>query len=142
MSDVTGVRISSASQLASISLPGCSVKLSVIVPTFNEEAMIAETLRRVVAVLAPCELIVADGCSADRTAEFARPFATVLALKMTRGAALNRAAAIATGEVLLFLHADTMLPMGAAGAIEGALREADVIGGAFRLRFDHPGRLP
>ncbi|MEO8879329.1 MAG: TIGR04283 family arsenosugar biosynthesis glycosyltransferase [Gemmatimonadaceae bacterium] len=118
------------------------MKLSVIVPTLNEEAAIAETLRRVVAVLAPYELIVADGCSADRTAEFARPFATVLALQMTRGGALNRAAAIATGEVLLFLHADTTLPVGAAAAIEGALQEADVIGGAFRLRFDHPGRLP
>src|SRR6185437_1454097 len=55
--------------------------------------------------------------------------------------ALNRAAAIATGDVLLFLHADTMLPMGAAAAIAGALRDADVVGGAFRLRFDHPGRL-
>lgn len=142
MSDAIGVRISSMAHLASITLPECSVKLSVIVPTFNEESMIAETLRRVVAVLAPYELIVADGCSADRTAEFARPFATVLDLKMTRGGALNSAAAIATGEVLLFLHADTMLPMGAAAAIVGALQETDVIGGAFRLRFDQPGRLP
>ena len=117
------------------------MKLSVIVPTFNEEAVIAETLRRVVVALAPYELIVADGCSADDTVERARPYATVLALPGTRGAALNRAAAIATGDVLLFLHADTILPMGAAAAIAGALQDAGVIGGAFRLRFDHPGRL-
>ena len=117
------------------------MKLSVIVPTFNEEAAIAETLRRAVEALAPHELIVADGCSADRTAVEARPYATVLALPMTRGAALNHAAAIATGDVLLFLHADTMLPMGAATAIAAALRDAGVVGGAFRLRFDHPGRL-
>jgi rSAM/selenodomain-associated transferase 2 len=117
------------------------VKLSVIVPTFNEEAVIAETLRRAVVALAPYELIVADGCSADRTPELARPYATVLALPGTRGAALNRAAAIATGDVLLFLHADTMLPIGAAAAIASALQEAGVIGGAFRLRFDHPGRM-
>lgn len=142
MSKLIGVRISNTAHLASITLPECSVKLSVIVPTFNEEAAIAETLQRVVEVVAPYELIVADGCSADRTAEFARPFATVLALKMTRGAALNRAAAIATGDVLLFLHADTRLPAAAGTAIAAALHDAKVIGGAFRLRFDHPGRLP
>jgi rSAM/selenodomain-associated transferase 2 len=117
------------------------VKLSVIVPTFNEEAVIAETLRRIVVSVAPFELIVADGCSADDTAARARPYATVLAVPGTRGAALNRAAMLATGDVLLFLHADTLLPTGAETAIDSALRNAEVIGGAFRLRFDHPGRL-
>lgn len=117
------------------------MKLSVVVPTFNEEAVIADTLRRAVVALAPHELIVADGCSTDDTAARARPHANVLALPMTRGAALNHAAAIATGDVLLFLHADTLLPMGAAAAIATALQDAHVIGGAFRLRFDHPGRI-
>ena len=117
------------------------VKLSVIVPTFNEESMIVETLRRAIATLAPHEVIVADACSADGTAERARPYANVLALDMTRGAALNRAATIATGDVLLFLHADTMLPIGASAAIAGALMKEGVIGGAFRLRLDHPRRL-
>ena len=117
------------------------VKLSVIVPTFNEEVVITETLRCAIAAAAPHELIVADGCSADRTAERARPYARVIELPMARGAALNRAAMLATGDVLLFLHADTMLPMGAATAIAAALRDEAVIGGAFRLRLDHPGRL-
>lgn len=115
------------------------MKLSVIVPTLNEEAVIAETLRRAVDALAPHELIVADGCSADHTADLARPYATVLELSLTRGAALNRAAAVATGDVLLFLHADTMVPMGAAAAIASALDDVDVVGGAFHLRFDQPG---
>jgi rSAM/selenodomain-associated transferase 2 len=117
------------------------VKLSVIVPTFNEEAVIEATLRHALDALTPHELIVADGCSRDRTVACARPYATVLTLEMTRGAALNQAAAIATGDVLLFLHADTTPPMGAATAIEGVLQDAGVVGGAFRLRFDHPGRL-
>ena len=117
------------------------VKLSVIVPTFNEEAVIAATLHRAVATLAPHEIIVADGCSGDRTPERARPYATVLALEMTRGAALNHAAAIATGDVLLFLHADTLLPEGAASAIAEALKDRRVVGGAFRMRLDHPGPL-
>lgn len=126
---------------ASITLANSFVKLSVIVPTFNEEAVITETLRRIVVATAPYELIVADGCSADDTVERARPYATVLTLSGTRGAALNHAAAIATGDVLLFLHADTMLPVGATTAIASALQDTGVIGGAFRLRFDHPGRL-
>ncbi len=117
------------------------MKLSVIVPALNEEAVIADTLRRAVVALVPHELFVADGCSTDRTATIAQPYANVLALAMTRGAALNHAAALATGDVLLFLHADTMLPMGAAAAIAGALQDPYVIAGAFRLRFDHPGRL-
>jgi rSAM/selenodomain-associated transferase 2 len=122
-------------------LPNFFVKLSVVIPTFNEEAVIAETLRRIVVSVVPYELIVADGCSADDTAARARPYATVLAVPGTRGAALNRAAMFATGDVLLFLHADTLLPTGAETAIAGALENAEVIGGAFRLRFDHPGRL-
>lgn len=117
------------------------MKLSVIVPTFNEEAVIEATLRRAVEALSPYELIVADGCSRDGTVANARPYATVLTLEMTRGAALNHAAAVATGDVLLFLHADTIPPVGAAPAIERALQDAGVVGGAFRLRFDHPGRL-
>ena len=128
-------------QLARFFRKAAGVKLSVIVPTFNEEAGIARTLRRAVAALTPHELIVADGCSVDRTAECARPYANVLALPMPRGAALNHAASVATGDVLLFLHADTMLPLSAATRIAETLQQTDVIGGAFRLRLDHPGPL-
>ena len=121
--------------------PLTRVRLSVIVPTLNEEAVIAETLRRAIASLAPHEIIVADGCSSDGTVQRARPYANVLEMTLSRGAALNYAATIATGDVLIFLHADTVLPIGAAHAIAGALEHPDVIGGAFRLRLDHPGRF-
>lgn len=103
--------------------------------------MIADALQRVLVTLVPHELIVADGCSTDRTAELARPYASVIALPGTRGGALNQAASIATGDVLLFLHADTVLPTGASAAIAKALDRANVIGGAFRLALDHPGRM-
>ena len=117
------------------------MKLTVIVPTFNEEAVIAEALQRITARLAPHELIVADGCSSDGTAERARAYASVLELPVTRGAALNHAASLATGDVLLFLHADTTPPVGAVAAIATALQRADVIGGAFRLRLADPGTM-
>ncbi len=115
--------------------------LSVIVPTFNEEAIIVATLQHVIATLAPHELIVADGLSTDRTVERAREYAAVTAPTTTRGAGLNAAAAMATGDVLLFLHADTVVPIGAAGAISDAMTRSDVVGGAFRLQFTSGGRI-
>ncbi|HEX5501404.1 MAG TPA: TIGR04283 family arsenosugar biosynthesis glycosyltransferase [Thermomicrobiales bacterium] len=117
------------------------MRLSVIVPTYNEEAVVAATLARARAALDPYELLVVDGASADRTAEIAAGYGRVLTLRLTRGASLNRAATLATGDVLLFLHADTLAPPGAAAMIAAALRDPRVVGGAFRLRLDDPGRL-
>ncbi len=100
--------------------------------------MIDKTLAHTRAVLAPYELLVVEACSSDRTAEVARRYAEVFSGSMTRGALLNHGAGMATGDVLLFLHADTLLPPGAGQAIERALHDADVAGGAFRLRLDDP----
>jgi uncharacterized protein len=118
-----------------------SMKLSVIIPAHNEEATIGQTLAYTCERLRPHELIVANVSSTDRTGEIARRWAKVLTLETTRGTALNQAAALATGNVLLFLHADTLPPAGACGLIEAALENACVVGGAFRLRLDDPGRL-
>jgi rSAM/selenodomain-associated transferase 2 len=115
------------------------VKISLIVPARNEERIIAATLASARAVLAPHEVLVVDGQSTDGTVAVASGYGQVVTARMPRGAALNHAAAQATGEVLLFLHADTRLPEGAAAAIERALRDPRVVGGAFRLRFDDPG---
>jgi len=58
----------------------------------------------------------------------------------SRGEQLALGARAASGDTLLFLHADTRLPPGAAAAIAGALADPRVVGGAFRLAFDaaHP----
>ena len=86
--------------------------LSIIVPVLDEEARIGAALE----ALAPfrargVEVIVADGGSRDRTVEIARPLADrVIAAPRGRGAQMNAGAAAATGDVLLFLHADTQLP--------------------------------
>jgi cellulose synthase/poly-beta-1,6-N-acetylglucosamine synthase-like glycosyltransferase len=53
---------------------------------------------------------------------------------------MNRGAALATGDVLLFLHADTRLPADARRRIAGALAHPDVVGGCFRLSFDSSRR--
>jgi len=59
-----------------------------------------------------------------------------------RGAHLNAGADAATGDILLFLHADTWLPPDAADLIRRALGDPAALGGNFTLRFDAPGLLP
>ena len=117
------------------------MRLSVVIPAHNEEATIGQTLAHTRERVQPHELWVANVCSTDRTGEIASRYARVLSYESTRGAALNQVAALASGEVLLFLHADTLLPPEAATLIETALADPRVVGGAFRLRLDDPGWL-
>ena len=114
------------------------MKLSVIVPAHNEEATIGRTLAHTREQVRPTELFVANVSSTDRTGEIAGRSAHVLTLETTRGAALNLAATQASGDVLLFVHADTLLPADAPAQIESALEDPEVVGGAFRLRLDDP----
>jgi len=98
-------------------------RLSVIVPALNEAAGIEACL----AALAPLrarghQVIVADGGSTDGTARLAAPLADrVLAAARGRAAQMNAGAAAASGEALLFLHADTFLPPDADRAVLAAL---------------------
>jgi rSAM/selenodomain-associated transferase 2 len=111
------------------------MKLSVIVPALNEEAVIAETLR---CARQPGvgELIVVDGGSSDGTAAVAGEIAD-LVIRSERGRAvqMNAGAARASGEVLLFLHADTLLPPGYAGEVVGACARPEVVGGRFDVEL-------
>ncbi|MGH7717604.1 MAG: TIGR04283 family arsenosugar biosynthesis glycosyltransferase [Gemmatimonadaceae bacterium] len=119
-----------------MSAPG----ISIIIPTYNEAAGIAETLARL-RMLDGCEVVVVDGDSADDTVAIARSLgATVTSASRGRGIQMNHGATLAGGDILLFLHADTRLPDTADALIRAALREPAVIGGCFRLRFDdaHP----
>jgi len=105
--------------------------LSVIVPTLNEERGIAATLRRV-RVAGVREIIVVDGGSVDNTRAVAHQLADlVLSAPRGRAAQMNAGAARAGGDILLFLHADTLVPDGFAQAIAAACREPGVIGGRF-----------
>jgi rSAM/selenodomain-associated transferase 2 len=109
--------------------------ISVIIPALDEEASIARAIRSC-REAGPCEAIVVDGGSRDRTVEIARSQAdAVLAAPRGRAAQMNAGAAIARGDVLLFLHADTLLPAGSVPVVLGALQDPAVIGGAFRVRL-------
>lgn len=114
--------------------PVVPLRLSVVIPTLDEEARIAGQLARVTAIPDLHQVIVVDGGSRDRTVELARSFrgVSVLAAPPGRASQMNAGAARATGDVLLFLHADVRLPADAASRIGEALAEPLVVGGAFR----------
>ena len=95
-------------------------RVSVIIPTLNEEARIAATITAARAAGVD-EVIVADGGSSDATIAIASSHgARVILGERIRAKQLNRGAAEATGDVLIFLHADTLLPPGAADAVRNA----------------------
>lgn len=112
------------------------MRLSVVVPALDEAGQIAATLA---SARGPgvAEVIVVDGGSGDDTAALARAAgATVLAAERGRARQMNAGAAAATGDVLLFLHADTRLPAGFAVAVADALADPAVVGGRFDLRLE------
>jgi len=113
--------------------------LSIIVPVFDEAALIGPFLSHLRVRAPDAEIIVVDGASRDGTRSIARPLADVL-MSAPRGRAsqMNAGAAIATGEVLWFLHADSILPHETVRDIRSALDDPRVAGGCFRLRL--PGR--
>ncbi|KMP10999.1 glycosyl transferase family 2, partial [Candidatus Nitromaritima sp. SCGC AAA799-A02] len=85
------------------------MKISVIVPTLNESLILGETLAGI-ARLNPHEVIVVDGGSADMTVSIARRMATrVIESPKGRARQMNAGAREATGDLLLFLHADSRL---------------------------------
>ena len=109
--------------------------VSIIIPALDEEASIARAIRSC-REAGPCEVIVVDGGSRDRTVEIARGRAdAVISAPRGRATQMNAGASVAGGEVLLFLHADTLLPGGSVTAVLGALQDPAVIGGAFRVRL-------
>lgn len=109
--------------------------LSIIIPTLNEAKRIDQTLARVIQT-PNVEVVVADGGSSDDTIAIARSMgAAVVSANRGRGRQMNAAAAIAGGDALLFLHADTELPESFDQNIRATLARG-AIAGAFSLRID------
>jgi len=115
------------------------VDISIVVPTLDEATSLAQALiaarRR-----GGGELIVADGESGDATRDVAARLADrVVLAPRGRAAQMNAGAAVARGEALLFLHADTLLPSGFAEAVARALDDPSVVGGYFAVALDSVG---
>ncbi|MEO7074103.1 MAG: TIGR04283 family arsenosugar biosynthesis glycosyltransferase [Ktedonobacterales bacterium] len=114
------------------------MRFSIIIPVLNEEAVLERQLCQLARVCAPyeCELLIVDGGSVDQTVAIAQRFGQVMHAPRGRATQMNRGAAAATGDMFIFLHADSMLPDNAFTAIERADAAPGVVGGAFRLCFN------
>lgn len=118
--------------------------LSFIVPAYNEEVMLGETLRVLAAsarsVGEAFEIIVVDDASADATAQIARAHgASVLRVDLHRISAVRNAGArAAKGELLVFVDADTLVPPATLAQMLAAVRRGAVGGGA-RVQLDSHG---
>jgi len=116
-----------------------SPPISVIIPALNEAEAIGRTLENV-RQADGVEVIVSDAGSADSTRELAAAAgASVMVVHGGRGAQMNAAASAASGSILLFLHADTLLPAGYDRLARETLDDPSTVAGAFRFRTDGTG---
>ena len=140
------------------------MQISVIIPVLNEEQILPSTLPHTLH-LGFDDVIVVDGCSTDRTREIVEAFAgkgtdsigadslpassplpiapclRLLTSAAGRARQMNAGAKTATGDALLFLHADTLLPQDAKAQSEDALRNPACVGGRFDVRFERDAGL-
>ena len=112
------------------------MKLSVIIPVYNEEKALPALLDSLGPLEGRAEVLFADGGSTDRTAELIPPSCRLIRSEKGRARQMNAGAAASTGDVLLFLHADSVLPPDALAEIERimAAHRAGCFGIAFRSR--------
>ena len=140
-------------------------RISIIIPVYNEEDGLGSFLQELGALLGPhppeknsaadmpggrkrneepipYEIIIVDGGSTDRTVAVANESGVrcVISPRKGRAAQMNYGAGLAAGNILYFLHADTIPPPGALSKIAAAT-EKGVCSGCFRLSFDEPSRL-
>lgn len=114
-----------------------SDRLSVIIPTLNEEKHLGATLASIRREIPTAEIIVVDGGSTDRTGDLAQAERVDrwIVAERGRGRQCARGAREASGAWFLFLHADTRLGEGAGGAIAVFSRRPGAAVANFRLRF-------
>ncbi len=114
-------------------------KFSFIIPVWNEEAIISRTIEHIRGLNASggAEIIIVDGDPGEKTIKVARHMDVNTAIsEKGRGNQMNLGAALAAGEILIFLHADTFLPPYALELIEAAMEDSSCIAGAFDLAID------
>lgn len=110
--------------------------LSVIIPTLNEAHNLPRTLGPLLRDR-QCEVVVSDGGSSDDTVEFARTCGCrIVTGARGRGLQMNLGVNMSRGELLLFLHGDTVVPDNFIEMVARTLAMPGVAAGAFSLGFD------
>ena len=117
-------------------------RISVVVPSWRDADNLATLLPKLASIPAIAETIVVDASGDERSAEIARASGAQL-LKCSapnRGAQMNVGATFASGDAVIFQHADTEMTAAHVEAVRTALRDPAIVGGAFHRKFDerHP----
>lgn len=112
-------------------------RVSVIIPALDEADSLGEIIAAIRAGDVPCEILVVDAGSSDDTAKIATAAGArvIQSVRRQRAFQMNLGAQEARAGVLLFLHADTVLPPRALQFIVSALEDRSVVGGAFARRY-------
>lgn len=117
------------------------MRVSIIIPTLNEETHIVETIRSLQRLSGEKEIIVVDGGSTDQTISLASAQGVRLVnAPQGRGPQMHLGAVESSGEVLWFVHADTIPPPPALEHIRKSLEMKSTVGGNFSVLFDGPSR--
>jgi rSAM/selenodomain-associated transferase 2 len=122
------------------------MQISVIIPTFNEEATIEKTLDAIGRLVNVDEVVIVDGGSADKTVEIIenyglkKPFKLINLGEANRGRQLHEGTLHAAHEIFWFLHADTRPAQGCAGEIKKYMKHDRVVGGNFQVLYDGGSR--
>jgi rSAM/selenodomain-associated transferase 2 len=112
-------------------------RLSVVVPMLNEGSVIGDTLAALRTGAPNAEIVVVDGGSTDQSVDVARKFADrVVGASRGRARQMNAGAALGSGEILAFVHADTWVPYSFEKDILDALGESCIVGGRFDIELD------
>ena len=114
--------------------------ISVVIPVLNEAKIIGRCLTRLKEQSEPHEIVVADGGSCDDTMEIVGTFPGgkwVQSARPGRGVQMNQGASVAEGQILLFLHSDTLLPPGGLKLVRTSMAQEGIVAGSFTLRFDY-----
>ncbi|HZD95996.1 MAG TPA: glycosyltransferase, partial [Candidatus Sulfotelmatobacter sp.] len=113
------------------------MKISVVIPALNERIALPVLISSLRAFESIQEIIVADGGSTDGTQEWCirKPGILLVHSDTGKGRQINAGAAQATGDLLLFLHADSCLSSSAFRAMEDLIASQDFAGGAFHVCF-------
>jgi rSAM/selenodomain-associated transferase 2 len=112
------------------------MKLSIIVPVFNEARLLRTFLAHLRERAPEAEIVVADGGSSDGTADLATSFCDQLVVgKRNRAIQMNAGARAAHGEIFWFVHADAEIPWDCLDEIEHIMDNPKIVGGFFRIRL-------
>ena len=108
--------------------------ISIIIPVLNEEKTIGKNLERLIKLRGQKEIIVVDGGSIDNTIEIADKYARVIKSAKGRGRQMNAGAKASKGNILWFVHSDSILDADGIAEIEKTIKNG-YIGGCFKLYF-------